>query len=87
MKKVRVYEAAREFKISSDALLEIIRSLGAFIVDWNLYFLPMEPEYSHTHRLKSTTRGNASHVSLIIERVKPAMKQKLPILLVSRGRS
>ena len=28
MKKVRVYEAAREFKISSEALLEIIRSLG-----------------------------------------------------------
>ena len=27
MKKVRVYEAAREFKISSEALLEIIKSL------------------------------------------------------------
>jgi translation initiation factor IF-2 len=28
LKKVRVYEAAREFKISSEALLEIARSLG-----------------------------------------------------------
>lgn len=28
MKKVRVYEAAREFKISSEALLEMVRSLG-----------------------------------------------------------
>ncbi len=28
MKKVRVYEVAREFRISSEALLEIIRSLG-----------------------------------------------------------
>jgi translation initiation factor IF-2 len=28
LKKVRVYEVAREFKISSEALLEIIRSLG-----------------------------------------------------------
>jgi len=60
LKKVRVYEAAREFKISSEALLEIIRSLGI-------------PVKSH---MSSITEDVVAKIQEKIQKEKDAVKQE-----------
>jgi translation initiation factor IF-2 len=60
LKKVRVYEAAREFKISSEALLEIIRSLGI-------------PVKSH---MSSVTEDVVGQIRKKIDKEKEAVKQE-----------
>ncbi len=60
MNKVRVYEAAREFKISSEALLEIVRSLGV-------------PVKSH---MSSITEDVVEKVKKKIDQEKEAVKKE-----------
>jgi translation initiation factor IF-2 len=60
LKKVRVYEAAREFKISSEALLEIVRSLGI-------------PVKSH---MSSITDDVVDRIREKIQKEKDAVKQE-----------
>jgi translation initiation factor IF-2 len=60
LKKVRVYEAAREFKISSEALLEIIRSLDV-------------PVKSH---MSSVTEDVIAKITEKIQKEKDAVKKE-----------